>query len=70
MNIKPVTGLGARIRALREDAGMTQRELAEAAGMRRGASDISEIERGKHAAAWVVLVALADALGASMDEFI
>lgn len=55
------TTVGARLRALRREAEMTQRELADRSGLSRWT--INEIEnRGRHPRL-VTLVALAYALG-------
>jgi transcriptional regulator with XRE-family HTH domain len=58
----PPTQLGEEIREAREAARLTQAELAGRAGLPRGQVEISEIERGKHQAAWQVIVAIRRAL--------
>jgi predicted ATPase/DNA-binding XRE family transcriptional regulator len=58
---------GARLRRLREAAGLTQEELAERAGLTRKA--ISVLERGERKRPYPHTVrSLADALGLSEDE--
>lgn len=49
---KKKTTLGQQIRAARQDAGLTQAELATKAGLSRGQREISEIERGKYQHVW------------------
>ncbi len=57
--------LGARIRALRTGARLTQARLAEAAGIE--VQSLSRIERGEYEPSLSACVALADALGVSVD---
>ena len=58
---------GARLRRLREAAGLTQEELAERAGLSRNA--ISSLERGERKRPYPHTVrSLAEALGLSEDE--
>jgi transcriptional regulator with XRE-family HTH domain len=52
--------LGANVRRLRNDAGLTQDDLSERAGIFR--TYLSRIESGKSNPTLLVLVALADAL--------
>jgi transcriptional regulator with XRE-family HTH domain len=62
--------MGRRIRLLRENAGLTQGELAEAVtrlGVDVRNSQISAIERGTASPSWQVAVAIADVLYASLD---
>lgn len=56
---------GDALRRAREEAGMTMRQLADAAGV--SANTISLIEAGRSAPRADVLKALATALGTSMD---
>ena len=59
--------IGARVRALREAAGMTQEELAFRAGLTPNA--VGDLERGKTRRPYPHTVrSLADALGLSEDE--
>jgi transcriptional regulator with XRE-family HTH domain len=60
-------GFGARLRELREKAGLTQEDLAERAGVKRGA--VARWESGAREPSWGNIVALADALGVSTEAF-
>jgi transcriptional regulator with XRE-family HTH domain len=62
----PASGLGPRLRRVREDHGLSARELARRVGC--SASLISQIERGVSAPSVGVLYALATELGASLDH--
>jgi transcriptional regulator with XRE-family HTH domain len=56
---------GARLRELREAAGLTQKELAEAAGASlRG---VAQWEQGVREPAWSSVVMLCDALDVSTE---
>lgn len=59
------TRLGERIALLRKSKGMTQEQLAEAAGLHR--PHICKIEAGKYATTIDVLQAIAEALGMTVD---
>ncbi len=62
-----VAPFGARLRRLREVAGLTQEELAERAGLT--AKGISDLERGRRRRPYPHTVrSLADALGLSEEE--
>jgi transcriptional regulator with XRE-family HTH domain len=56
-----------RLRALREEADMTQAELAEAS--RLPLDSIRDYEQGQRAPSWQVIFKLADALGVSCEAF-
>ncbi len=56
-----------RLRELRTEAGLTQEQLAEMAGVQRDA--VARWERGTREPSWGNVVALADALGVSCDAF-
>jgi transcriptional regulator with XRE-family HTH domain len=58
---------GSRLRELREKAGLTQTQLADVAGVRRGA--IARWERGDREPGWSNILALANALGVSCEAF-
>lgn len=60
--------VGRRVRDLRERMGWSQSELARRAGV--GVSTLSEIESGQSAPRLDTLVALAQALGASLESFL
>ncbi|MGH3186719.1 MAG: helix-turn-helix domain-containing protein [Streptosporangiaceae bacterium] len=61
----PGTGLGPRLRAAREERGLSVRELARRIGC--SASLISQIERGVSVPSVGVLYSLATSLGSSSD---
>jgi transcriptional regulator with XRE-family HTH domain len=57
----------ARLRELRTEAGLTQDQLAEKAGVKRGA--IARWESGTREPSWSNVIALADALEVSTEAF-
>lgn len=59
---------GERVRAVRQEKGMTQEELAEAAGLHP--TYISNLERGYRVATIVTLVRVCGALGASPSSLL
>jgi transcriptional regulator with XRE-family HTH domain len=59
---------GERVRALRHEKGMTQEELAEAAGLHP--TYISNLERGYRVATIVTLVRVCTALGAQPSDLV
>lgn len=61
---KPQPALGAVIRELRSKKGMTQEALAQGAGIT--VAHLSAIERGHANPTWATVVAIADALGATL----
>lgn len=61
----PASGLGPRLRLVREERGLSARELARRVGC--SASLVSQIERGISAPSVGVLYALATELAASLD---
>ena len=63
----PSTGFAGRLKAHREQAGLSQRELAEKVGCHY--MTISELERGTQEPAWPLVRALARALGVTCREF-
>lgn len=58
--------IGGRIRGFREQAGLTQQELAEKAGLRQ--SHISRLEKGHHSPSALTLEKIAGALGVAVSE--
>ncbi len=57
----------ARLRELRVQAGLTQEQLADKAGVKRDA--VARWERGAREPSWSNVIALADALGVSTEQF-
>lgn len=62
-----VQGFGARLRQLREEAGLTQTALGDLVGVQY--QSIARYERGGAHPTWPMIVALADALGVPTDQF-
>jgi transcriptional regulator with XRE-family HTH domain len=63
----PPSGFGGQLKLLREEAGISQAQLAERAGCHL--LTISKIERGVHEPAWPLVQALARALGVTCAAF-
>ena len=61
-------GFGARLRAFREAAGLTQKELAAAAGL--GRLSVIRYEAGETEPSWSVVCRLAEAIGKTPDAFL
>ena len=59
---------GKRLRELRAAAGLTQRQLAERAGLTR--EGVAYLETGRHDPRWTTVVALCMALGITSDQFL
>ena len=59
--------LAARLKELREAAGLTQIELSQKAGLKP--FKVRDIEQGKAGAKWEDIEAIADALGVSIGTF-
>jgi transcriptional regulator with XRE-family HTH domain len=57
--------IGARIAMLRKQAGMTQEELANRAGLQR--THVGRIEAGRYAVTLETVQAIAQALGMTVD---
>ena len=57
----------ARLRELREKAGLTQEGLAEASGLTR--DGIAHLEQGRRSPAWETVLAVAKALGVECTAF-
>jgi len=56
-----------RLKQLREATGLTQKELAERAGLHP--IGVSQLEIGRRGPTWESACRLADALGVSLDAF-
>lgn len=65
---EPQPELGAAIRALRREAGMTQEALAETAGIT--VSHLSAIEGGHSNPKWSTVRAITSGLGVSMMDVV
>jgi transcriptional regulator with XRE-family HTH domain len=63
----PATGFAGRLRAVREQAGLSQRQLADRAGC--NVFTLSKLERGTQEPAWPLVLALARALGVDCTAF-
>ena len=61
------TAFGARLRALREAAGLTQAKLAEKADMQP--SVLARLERGEREPTWPTVLKLAESLSVTPDAF-
>lgn len=61
------TGFGARLKALRAEAGLSQAELAEKAGMHQ--FGVAKLEQGQREPSWATVIALAKALGVDCTAF-
>jgi transcriptional regulator with XRE-family HTH domain len=57
-----------RLRELREEAGLTQEQLAAKAGMHK--LGIAKLERGERGPSWSTVVALCEALGVPCQAFL
>lgn len=62
------TPMHEAMRAARMEAGLTQKQLAETAGVHQNV--ISTYEKGKCAPSLYNIAALADALGLTIDEYV
>jgi transcriptional regulator with XRE-family HTH domain len=58
----------ARLRELRQAAGLTQYELAARTGLHRHA--IAKLERGERGPAWTTIQVLAQVLGVAHEDFL
>jgi len=63
----PPTGFGGRLRALRTQAGLSQRQLADQAGC--NVFTVAKLERGVQEPAWPLVLVLARALGVTCMAF-
>jgi transcriptional regulator with XRE-family HTH domain len=61
------TGFAKRLRELRTAAGLSQSQLAEAAGMHLGG--VTKLEQAEREPTWATVLDLARALGVSCQEF-
>jgi transcriptional regulator with XRE-family HTH domain len=58
----------ARLKELRDQAGLTQQDLGERAGLSK--AGIADLEQGRRRPAWETVVALCKALAISPDTFL
>src|SRR5262245_28940275 len=58
----------ARLKELREGAGLTQPQLAERAGLSK--AGVADLEQGRREPSWATAVALAEALGVDCLAFL
>ena len=58
---------GPRLKELREKAGLTQKEVGEKVGV--STNTVARLERGENTPSWPTVVALAQALGVSCEDF-
>jgi transcriptional regulator with XRE-family HTH domain len=61
-------GFAQRLKALRANVGLTQKQLAERAGLYL--SVVYKAEQGEHDPSWPTVVKLARALGCSVEDFL
>jgi transcriptional regulator with XRE-family HTH domain len=61
------SGFGARLKQIRESAGLTQDQLAESAGLNK--FGLAKLEQGVSEPHWPTVLALAHALGVTCDSF-
>lgn len=61
------SGFGARLRELREAAGLTQEDLAQRTGLQY--QSIARYERGAVEPTWPIVLKLANALGVELNDF-
>jgi transcriptional regulator with XRE-family HTH domain len=66
--VRPQDQLGANIRRLRRDAGLSQMELSDRCGLHF--SEISRLERGRRDAQLSTIVKLARGLGVAPAELL
>ena len=57
-----------RLRELREQAGLTQKDLADRAGVSK--ATVADLEQGRYAPSWPTVVSLAEALGVECTAFL
>jgi transcriptional regulator with XRE-family HTH domain len=65
---KRPASFAARLREIRLSAGLTQAALAEKAGLHHMA--VVKLEHGSREPAWATLLALAEALGVTLNDFV
>jgi transcriptional regulator with XRE-family HTH domain len=63
----PPSGFGAALRRIRHEKGMTQKQLAEAAGLHP--NSVAKMEREEVEPSWQVVLAFSTALGVDCTAF-
>ena len=63
----PPSGFGPELRRVREEKGLTQKELGDAAGIHP--NTVARLERGEVEPSWQVVLAAAKALGVDCTAF-
>ena len=63
----PPSGFGAKLRAMRDAKGWTQKEMADAAGLHP--NTVARLERGEHEPTWPLVLKFAQALGVDCTAF-
>ncbi|MBA4188920.1 MAG: hypothetical protein C0467_13060 [Planctomycetaceae bacterium] len=58
----------SRLKQLRVQAGMTQEALADRAGLSK--AGVADLEQGRREPGWATVIALANALGATCQDFL
>ena len=66
MHSPPLVALGAALRVLRKEKGLSQESLAEAVGMDR--SYLGAVERGENIISLVALIGVAQVLETSIER--
>ena len=59
---------GRRLKEMREQAGLTQPQLAQRSGLTK--AGIANLEQGRREPSWSTVVALSRALNVALDEFL
>jgi putative transcriptional regulator len=62
------SGFGGRLRDLRATSGLTQQQLADAAGVAK--ATVADLEQGRYEPSWPMALALARALGVEVTAFV
>jgi transcriptional regulator with XRE-family HTH domain len=63
----PPSGFGPALRSIRQEKGLTQKQLGEAAGLHP--NSIAKLERGEVEPSWQVVIAVSAALGVTCQDF-
>jgi transcriptional regulator with XRE-family HTH domain len=63
----PPSGFGPALRSIRQEKGLTQKQLGESAGLHP--NSIAKLERGEVEPSWQVVIAVSAALGVTCQDF-